>query len=344
MMKKNEKAANEKKPGIYYALTMDGMELPVIDITNPAFNPAISKDELQGKISDFTGQQQKQAKIPKFIQWIFLRIYLRNSALAKAVMGIKNKYLGGMHTYMMKLGSGYLGPGFNGRIDRMIADSLPSFAMRLRMAGLARFLADGIYGALKNDEKKPLCFVNIAGGPSPDTLNAMLLLQKEHPGLLSKRKVTITVLDLEEAGPFFGNNALMALQAPGAPLENVDVVLKYCRYDWKHPETLEGIFGIRVAAGAIVALSSEGGLFEYGDDYTVVSNLSALAKLAERGAIFAGSVTRDEGPIKLLKQTSSVPTVQRNLKDLEKLLLGAGWELKNIEQGVFSNNILLVKI
>lgn len=342
-MGKSENAANEKRPGMYYALTMDGLELPVIDITNPAFDPAISRDELEGKINDFTEQQKKQAKIPRLIQWIFLRIYLRNSALAKAIMGIKDKYLGGMHTYMMKLGSGNLVPGFNGKIDRMIADSLPSFAMRLRMAGLARFLADGLYEALKNDEKKPLCFVNIGGGLSPDTLNAMLLLQKEHPGLLSKRKVTITVLDLEEAGPFFGNNALKALQVPGAPLEKVDAVLKYSRYDWKQPEALAGIFGIRVTAGSIVAISSEGGLFEYGDDYTVISNLTALAKLAGRGAVFAGSVTRDEGPIKLLKQTSSVPTVQRNLKDLEKILLGAGWELKNIEQGVFSNNVLLVK-
>ena len=52
-----------KVPGVYYADTNDGIELPIVDITHPAFAVSISDGELRSRIQQFLAQG------PPYLQW-----------------------------------------------------------------------------------------------------------------------------------------------------------------------------------------------------------------------------------------------------------------------------------
>ncbi len=124
-----------------------------------------------------------------------------------------------------------------------------------------------------------------------DSLNALILLNRDHPQLL-RRPIAVHVLDGDDAGPFFGANALAALQAEGGPLTEVDIVFKHEIYNWNEPAPLGDLIRDLISHDAIVAASSEGGLFEYGSDEAIVANLRALRTDGEGVRLVAGSVTR----------------------------------------------------
>jgi hypothetical protein len=42
-----------KRPGVYYALTNDGIELPIVDVTHPAFALDVSDEQQQLLIGNF---------------------------------------------------------------------------------------------------------------------------------------------------------------------------------------------------------------------------------------------------------------------------------------------------
>ena len=71
------------------------------------------------------------------------------------------------------------------------------------------------------------------------------------------------MLDAQTEGPTFGANALMALQADGAPLQGLAIEFRQQPYDWNDTAALRRLASELIAKGAIVAVSSEGGLFEY---------------------------------------------------------------------------------
>jgi hypothetical protein len=334
---------DNKKAGVCYALTRDNAELPVIDITNPVFTVNISHAELSKITFEFVAAQKKQAKIPVFIQKFVFSIMMRNSVFGRAIMGIESGFLSGMHTYMMKLGPENLGKGFDNKIDIAIAGSLPSLAMRIRLQDTAVLMTDALTPLLEANPGADLTFINIAGGPAADSINTLILLKKQSPKILDNRKIVIHVLDVNEAGPFFGKNGLNALQEINCPLYGVNAEFKYDCYDWTKSWELKNLLAIDGTENNITAISSEGGLFEYGNDDIVASNLSALASLTKGRVIFAGSVTRDEGPVKELKKTSRVPTVQRSADEFAKLASASGWEIKKNNIGTFSRNVLMTK-
>ena len=94
-----------------------------------------------------------------------------------------------------------------------------------------------------------------------DSLNALILIQKEQPGLLEGRRIYIHVLDLDAVGPSFGSRALAALRSDGAPLCGLEITLDHIVYDWTHPSDLHKIVSMFNADDVVIA-SSEGGLFE----------------------------------------------------------------------------------
>ena len=331
-----------KRPGVIYTYNSEGVELPVIDITNPAFHIESTKEILDQKIDAFLKQQAQHDKMPKFFMDFMMKLIMRNSVLGQAVMNTGPGFLSGMSTYLMKLGPDNLGAAYTVKVDRMIADSPPAFAMRLRLQDMARLLKQNLESRLKTAPGRDVYMISIAGGPAPDCLNALILLQKENPGLLAGRKVLIHVLDLVSEGPEFGKSSLKAFQLAGAPLAGVDAEFIHSQYDWTKPEILPMIIqeGLK---DRIVILSSEGGLFEYGDDETVRSNLSALAGMVPDDPVFIGSVTRDEGPVITLKKMSRVPTVPRNRVSFAALARSAGWEVIETQDGIFSFNAVLKK-
>ena len=84
-----------KKPGVSYALghlgqpgqvgAKDEIELPVVDVTNPAFALAPTDAELAAEVARFLKQPQPLAGVPAFLRRPVLRFLLRGSVLARGI-------------------------------------------------------------------------------------------------------------------------------------------------------------------------------------------------------------------------------------------------------------------
>ena len=93
-----------KKPGVSYAVTDDGLELPVIDVTHPAFAVSMTDGELAALTASFIQEVERQQKLPRFIQRLFMRAFLWNSAVGRGLLAARGTCLSGMSTYLMKIG------------------------------------------------------------------------------------------------------------------------------------------------------------------------------------------------------------------------------------------------
>src|SRR3954464_13698278 len=181
---------------VLYARTGDGMKVPIVDVTNPAFRIDPSEQELAALTGQFLGAAPARQDVPPP-----MLAALQRSVLGRGLMAARGTFLSGMHTYLMKLGPDSLWDGAE-EIDRRIAASFPAFTNRLRVQDVARLLADAILAAVPA-AGRDLCFVNIAGGPAADSWNALLLLAAEQPAVLAGRGITIAVLDPDSEGPAF---------------------------------------------------------------------------------------------------------------------------------------------
>lgn len=189
---------------------------------------------------------------------------------------------------MLKLGADHLPPGFDGPVDRKVAAAPHMAHLRLRMQQIAQLLAKALLTPLADAPEAPLHLINIAGGPALDSINALIMLARTHL-MLSRRPIANHVFDARKEGPIFGARAILALTEPGGPLYGLEVQFQHHAYDWNNISPLARLLDGLAARGAIIAASSEGGMFEYGTDDTVVANLTALARA--NVPIVAGSVT-----------------------------------------------------
>jgi hypothetical protein len=327
-----------KQPGVCYALTNEGIELPVVDVTHPAFELRVTPERQRQLIETFLEQERRHARIPGWLRHAWLRFALRRSTIADGLRRAEGTFLDSMTTYLFKLGPKNMG-SYALPIDRQIAASLPGVAVRLRLLDMARLLADALAPQLATDARRPAHFLNIAGGPALDSLNALILLAREQRELLTSRKVVVCVLDGDADGPAFGDRALEALRA-GGPLTGLEVSFRHIRYDWQHVAGLEPALEAARSEGAITIGSSEGGLFEYGSDQAIVSNLKALARA---GASFkmVGSVTRNDETMQTLKLTSTAATRPRGLEAFSALASSAGFRVVNAVQRPLSDQVVL---
>ena len=207
-----------KKPGVFYAVSADGIELPVVDVTHPSFALPLARGEATALIERYARAEARRGRLQQWARHHFYGYFLKRSVLGRALMGAAGTFLPGMPTYLMKLGPDHLGAGYAQEIDRRIAASPPALAMRLRLLDVATLLAEGLAPALARDAAPPLHLVNVGGGPASDSLNALIVLRKEHPASLEGRAIRIHVLDRDDRGPLFGARALEALRGDGGPL------------------------------------------------------------------------------------------------------------------------------
>ena len=213
-----EKIQHEERkvPGVCYALTSQGVELPVIDVTHPAFALELSAIEQQELVKKFLAQKVPLANWPAPLRKLFFRLALRGSLLAAGLRNAEGGYMTGMHTYLLKLGPEMLGSAYTSPVDRKIAASIARTGHPASRAGHGELMAETLTPALSANPQKPLRFVDIAGGPAISSLNALIALRKEKLGLLAGRAIEIDVLDLDDAGPAFGKAALVALSKKAA--------------------------------------------------------------------------------------------------------------------------------
>jgi hypothetical protein len=319
------------------AKTEEGLELAVVDVTNPAFRVSATDAELAAMAEQYILEAGKQQEVPAA-----LREALRNSMLGRGLMAATGTFLDGMSTYLLKLGPENLGAEAS-PIDKKIAGSFPAFTARLRLQDMARLLADGLLRAAAIEPRRPVCLVNIGGGTGSDSWNAVIRLQGEQRELLVGREIGIAVMDLDDRGPGFGGRAIEALCEAGRPLDGLKVGFQHFSYEWSDAERLGKLLRELEAGDAACGISSEGGLFEYGSDEEIVSNLRALEAGTPRDAVVVGSVTRDGAPVRASLIASRVSTRPRTIEGFRSLCEQGGWSVEEAMERPFSYNVRLVK-
>lgn len=336
-------AAVRKRPGVCYAVTDDGLELPVLDVTHPAFACELSAEKQALMVARFLEEQRRFAQLPRWLRGVLLRFMMRGSRIGRGLRRADHSFLDGMTTYLFKLGPQHLG-SYAVAVDHKILHSLPAVSVRLRAQDVARLLADGLTSRLRDERDRPLHLLNIAGGPATDSLNALIIVARQEPALLANRAIAITVLDRDPHGPAFGARALAALQEPGAPLHGLSIRFEHQPFDWSQPTELEPILAAARGRGALVAASSEGGLFEYGSDDAIAGNLRVLAASAGAGTFMVGSVTRSDEPMQVVKLTSTAATRPRGLTVFTELVQKVGWSVTRSIARPFSDQVRLTPV
>jgi hypothetical protein len=315
---------------LIYAKTREGFDLPVIDFTNPRFAVADDPQSLEAQHRAFLQWHRTRQRLPKFLMRLFLKRAAKRSRLVRALFQSETGYLDSISTYVLKLGVQNLPVGFDGPIDRKIASSPHVALVRLRMQQVAGLLAEALVPALSADTSAPLHLINIAGGPALDSINIVLMLNRDRPDLL-RRAIVIDVLDAQSDGPFFGANALTALKQAGGPLSGLDITFQHRSYDWNATDALARLVAQLQSRRAVVAASSEGGLFEYGSDDAIVASVRFVA-----GSVTGGSELRKQ----MIAETK-FKLYPRGAVGLRPLAEQAGYDIVESRVNVISDQVLL---
>jgi len=315
----------ERRPfdDVRTARTDDGQTWPVIDITHPAFAHEPTEAELDASEAAFLVEAERRSRIPRFVHRAILRAAFRGSMLGPGLLAASGGFVTGLNTYLLKLGPDNLPPGAN-TIDRRIAESFPAASTRLRLKDVARLIAEDLGDRLEPHDERPLVLVNIAGGPAADSLNGLILLRQARPDL-ARRRVEIRILDQDRHGPSFAVRCAEALMTGDGPLAGLDLHLTHVLYDWRHTDDLRRCLDEARTVNAHVAISSEGGLFEYGSDAEVLANLRVIGEFAPRGTRVTGSVTRGDGPARAAQTVTDVRVRPRRFEEFSALVMNAGW-------------------
>jgi hypothetical protein len=323
---------------LVYAATREGYVLPVIDITNPRFAVPDKPESLRQLFEASSEEEQRRRRVPKFIMRWMLKSTAKRSRLVRALVSGNATFLDGISTYVMKLGADNLPPPYDSPVDRRVAASPHLTLLRLRTQQVARLVADGLGTELASATSAPLHLINIGGGAAIDSMNTLIALNRRDGDML-RRPIVIHVLDQDEAGPFFGRNALAALMQDGGPLSGLEIAFDHRSYDWDRPAFLEEILRELSASNAVIAASTEGGLFEYGSDAAIVANLTALRAAGVK--VVAGSVTSSDETRRRMITASRFKLIPRGLEGFAPLAARGGYEIARAETAQLSEQVLL---
>ncbi|MDW6020252.1 hypothetical protein SAZ10_00585 [Mesorhizobium sp. BAC0120] len=321
-----------------YATTADGLRLPVIDVTHPAFAVPDDPASLAARRDALLALARRNRWMPAFLTRQLMRLAAPRSPLLRSLLASDRDYLDSITTYILKLGPDHLPPGFDSPVDRQVAASPHMPLIRLRMQQIARLLAEALLAPLGEAPDAPLDLVNIAGGPALDSINALIVLARNHASLL-RRPIAIHVFDSQQEGPAFGARALVELTAPDGPLHGLEVQFQHHAYDWNDTAPLARLLAGLAARGAVIAASSEGGLFEYGSDEAVVANLTVLARSGV--PIVAGSVTSSSKLRKRMIAHTKFQLFARGLEGFAPLAEQSGYHVAESRTALMSEQVLL---
>jgi hypothetical protein len=328
-----------KRQGICYAVTDDGIEVPVIDLTHPAFPDELDARDYAAAAEKAAADVESRGRMSAEEVGAHMRGLLKGSFLAPRIAAAQGTVLSGMSTYYLKLGPDNLPSAVAAEVDREIARSLPCVSARLRLRHTARLLADSAAPLMRSRPGMPLHMLNIAGGPCMDSVNALLLIAAEHPGLLSARRVVIHCLDPDTSGPRFGARALQALRSERSAFSAVSFI--HTLYDWSRPTLSDILPPLHAAGPCLIVGSSEGGLFEYGSDEEILANLRALRDFAPADALFVGSVTRTEGVARVLNTAGGAALHLRTRDAFQTIVREAGWRISQVQESPLSYEVTL---
>ncbi len=324
-------------PGVLYVSTEDDLDLPVIDVTHPAFALGLSPEDLDAAHEQQVQQMRSQ---PEVTPQILERFH--GSVIGRALVASAGGVLGAIPTYYLKVGLQGICASAH-PIDRAIAGSPAATLVRQRLQDMARLLADGLKPRLVEQPDANILLTCLAGGAAAETWNTLLYLKQESAPLIAARAVAVRVLDMDASAPEFGGKAMSALCEAGNPLGEIPVSWEYHPYDWAKAEELAAYLEAWEARKLVCAVSSEGGLFEYGSDEEIVANLKAIDAGTGPGTVVVGSVTRDCESVRRTLERGGMALRPRALEEFRGLADGAGWELDAVLERPGTFNVRLGK-
>jgi hypothetical protein len=327
-----------KNSKLSYAFTLNGVELPVLDITHPLFISSIDEVNLKEMIRKSEKTADKTAD--KFINMpVHIKKFLAKRSFIMSELlqeNGDNAFLTGLSTLMLKLGPGLIGKGRKRFLDRLSSKGIGGIVLRMRVRDISKCLAKAMIPLLTKSEGKNICFINIAGGAASDSINALFLIQQENPALLENRKIEINVLDIDTYGPAFADRCITALKAPGNRFNDLNISFRHIHYDWNSTGALAELLSER--KGWLQVCSSEGGLFEYCSDEVIIRNLNALYSNSDENIIIAGSLLHDikkvdAGIIAALKISTAIKPRFLGVDGLKSIIEKNKWDLESIIEG-----------
>src|SRR5262249_21859651 len=134
----------EDSRAVVFATTADGLRLPVIDVTHPAFAIPDDPASLAARRDAFLAWDRRNRRTPTIVTRLLMRLAARRSALLRKILASDNEYLDSISTYMVKLDADHLPPGFDGPMDRRVAAAPHMVLVRLRMQQIAKLLAEAL--------------------------------------------------------------------------------------------------------------------------------------------------------------------------------------------------------
>jgi len=315
--------------GVNYALTNDGIEMPIVNILHPSFALDPSTSEVECLRAQYLHESESWLRKPRLLRRMLFGVALRKSRILQGLKDGDGSYLSGMNTYLMKLGPEHMDRSFALSFDAKVAKGIPSTNVRLRLRNMAHLIADELLPLLMNNPVRPVLLLNIGGGTAMDSLNALILIMRKSPGVLTGRKIRIQVFDGDARGAGFGARALDALMAPEAPLFGIDASLDYFPYNWSQPEMLAPF--LEKTQETISCCSSEGALLEYGTDKEIYSHLDLMKRYTQSSFSFIASASldlvhkdmRDEAPIQLNNRYYT-------RESIAELVVSSGWNIARI--------------
>lgn len=328
----------KKIPGLSYAFTLNGIELPVLDITHPDF-AGCTNDKILQKLLPYVQKNaeknaQKFNKIPSF----FKRYLINHSfGMAELIDTEKQKiFASGITTIMMKLGPRLLGKGRKRFWDRQMNKGFGPLVIRMRVRDISKCEAEALITLLKKYPEKDLCFINIGGGSASDNINALFLIQNENPSLLINRKIEINVMDIDTFGPGFGERCINALKKPDGRFSQMDITFRHIHYDWNNVDELVQLLSER--KGWLQLCSSEGGLFEYCSDDLITKTLNIIYSHSDDETTFTGTLLHDieeidAGMKESLKIITKIKPRLLGINGLKSITESNKWVIGSITEG-----------
>ena len=327
-----------KIPELSYAFTLNGVELPVLDITHPYFVSCTDEKILQKLLPYVEKNAEKNAekfnKIPTFIKRFLSK---RSFAMAELLqVEGENSFASGITTLMMKLGPRLIGKGRKRFWDRQVNKGFGALVIRMRVRDISKCQKMELIPLLQKSPEKNLCFINIAGGAASDSINTLILILKENPALLKGRKIEINVLDVDTFGPGFAERSITALKAPGKIFHELNITFRHIHYDWNNPEKLTELLSERNEWLQIC--SSEGGLFEYCSDEVIIHNLNTIYYNSTGDIVIVGTLlhdaeTIDAGMLAALKISTGIKPRFLGINGLKSITGSDKWKINNIIEG-----------
>ena len=326
-----------KKPGLSYAFTGNGVELPVLDITHPLFISSIDEVKLKEMLKKAEKNAEKTAeKFNNMPPYIMKFLAKRSFTMAELLQHKgDNAFLSGVSTLMLKLGPDLIGKGRKRFLDRLASRGIGGIVLRMRVRELSKCQATALIPILRKSPGKNLCMINIAGGAASDTINTLFLILQEDPKLLKNRKIEIYVLDIDSFGPAFATECISVLKSPAGQFNNLNISFSHIQYDWNNTLLLNKLLTER--KDWLIACSSEGGLFEYCSDEVIEKNLDSLYNNSNSEIIITGSLLHDienvdAGVIASLKISTNIKPKFLGLEGLNTICR-IDWTIESIIEG-----------